>query len=142
MSMPGTVLEMLMATRARQLQPEERLPPEVRFSMDGLVLDPEWVWVVEEGGQVQAALMAMHGHQVAVLMRLAARPTAHLSVLVPLFRKMFKDLRDRGIQAYVVMLDTRVPTEAKLGEVAKRMGAVELDDSCTVMAGPMIPETR
>lgn len=137
----SAILEMLVAAHCRQMREEENLPADLNLGLDQIgKLDPNWVWVVDEGGEITGALIASPCHGIVALWRIVSRPGSSPVNVRKVLRKFFVDIRERGYLGCIVFLDPLNETEAKLARFAKRVGGKTVGGLHMVWAGKIPKE--
>jgi hypothetical protein len=107
----------------RNLRSGEVIPVSLDAGFDLLGdLDLDWIWVYESIGEIKGVLVASRCHGVAFIWRLAILPGQPHSVVIRLLRKFLHDLRERGIQGYMTLIDDSIPRQAKLLRIFEKAG--------------------
>ena len=99
---------------------------DIITGLEPIELDMDWVWVAEHEGKQVAAVVAANFHGIAYCVRLVAIPDAPPTAVRQLLRGASRDARARGTKGFAVMFDITNPTERKLWQLAKRMGAIRI----------------
>lgn len=104
----------------------ERLPEALKEgeSWELLSIDPEWVWLAEDGGKVVGILIAAPCHGMVFIWRVKMLPEASYWSLGKLFRNFIRDLRKRKCLGYIAFLDlVGQKNEQAIARIAARAGA-------------------
>ena len=134
------VVQTLLGNRpnVRTLASTDVLPASFELGFDQLgQLDPQWVWVAERHGQIEGCIVASPCHGVALVWRVTA---LRGGVLLPLLRQFMRDCRTRGMMGYMTLVDSAVPSQAKLRRIVERNGGGTRGPALTLMASPLIRE--
>jgi len=113
---------------ARKLRRDEKLPPDL-FQSTGFAqfdsINEDYCWVIESSGEIVAAILGMNGHGMFFILRMVAASHPPHGWAMVLLRKVFSDLRDRGITVYTTFLMPDIsPAEAKLARIVVRAGGM------------------
>lgn len=130
-----------MGFTIRNWKPGDAFDPELAEEIGKLRLTPELLWVAIEpkpeggDGPVYGYLMGAAGHGIGWLMRLrVVEGHSHLTAL-GLIHRALGDFKRQGLAGFTVMLDQGNEPEARLREMMRSAGAVELSWSgvwCTL----------
>jgi hypothetical protein len=90
--------------------------------MEALELDPRLTWVVEKDGMIVAALVALYGSQMAVLVRLIASSDAPPTWLLALLRYATRDLEEMGAKCIIASLSVDQLAGMKLARMFQLAG--------------------
>ena len=111
----------------RNLRPGEPLPDSLPHKQQpGTVMpQPDWIWLVELRGQPIAMLIAGPVQNIACLLVLAVastpQPGDKVASLMLLLRGSLAQMRERGYAGFMVCLDPKLPAEAKLLQIVRKL---------------------
>lgn len=112
--MSETLTERALA--ARLLRVGEVLPE--KYDSDPLFqvmkYDPNWVWVLEEEGQVAGYLITTPTYPMVTMLRVRIDDSTSASGLIVLLRQFFHDIRQRTFQTVSSHFDMTEETEKRL----------------------------
>jgi hypothetical protein len=133
-----TAMLMQFPESVRLLKKGEYLPASLEVGLDLLgKIDPDWIWIATRLGLVTGVLAASPCHGVAVIWRVIATEAASGTCVLRLLRRFLKDIKERQMLGYVVVLDQHKPIEMKLAEIVKRYGGKSFGSSFMVMASSL-----
>lgn len=132
---PSKLIPFRHEVTTRTLRFDESLPDSLSADLVGVIVDPQWCWVVDVMGVGKvAALLVAPAHGLAIFIRLCVLPEAPRWVLGRLFRKVLDDLSERGYHGYAALLDPSRSEELKLLRIVARAGG-SVHGSGVVVAG-------
>jgi hypothetical protein len=115
----------------RNLHYGEIIPPEFEVGFDKLgMLDRDWVWVLDQGGEIKGILVASPCHQTVVIWRLVGKEP------LKLLRTFGRTVRKLGYQGFMTLLDETSPTQRKLFRIVKRCGGGTMPARFMLAAAP------
>lgn len=122
----------------RHLGKDELIPQFGHGIPESPLAQREWIWVAFSSSTDEpiAILAASPMHDVAMLNRIYATPSAPPSILLGILRKSLADIHSRGYLKYGVFLGLDSPVRGKLLKMVKLSGGKELDGAFTIAYGP------
>ena len=99
-------------------------------------IDYYWQWVAEYNGEIVGQILAAPMHGVLVLLRITASSKAPKNWTVLALRRVLSDAHQRGLSAYVTLLEDRKTNENRLARIAVKAGAVLMPFSGSIAIGP------
>lgn len=122
----------------RHLDKHEEIPQFDHGILESPLAQRDWIWLAysSKDDAPLAILSACPMHNVAMLLRAYAIPSAPKSVFVGLLRKSLADISSRGYTKYGVFLGKSNKFGKKLIRLVKRTGGEIIDDSFVLAMGP------
>ena len=102
-------------------------------------LDMNWVWVACRGEMVVGVLEASPVHGTVMVWRLVMLKDQPFSLLAKLLRAFLREIRERGYDGYMTLVDTSNSVQAKLNRIIERTGGKPMG-TFTLIASPMPKE--
>jgi len=102
-------------------------------------LDMDWIWVACRGEMVVGVLEASPVHGTVMVWRLVMLKGQPFSLLAKLLRTFLREIRQRGYDGYMTLVDTSNATQSKLYKIIERTGGKPLG-TFTLVASPMPKE--
>ena len=136
-------MDVLRGERAvvRLMQSTDRLPADFDIGFDQLGdLDASWVWVSLRQGTITGVLVASPCHGVALIWRLAVRPSESVSTLFKLLRTFLKAIRERKMKGYITWVNPEVETQAKLKDIILKAGGALEQQGFEFLVAPLARE--
>jgi hypothetical protein len=121
---------------ARLLNTGEKIPADLDQDWEMVKLDPDWVWVVESGGQVRGLLVAANFHGTAFILRLKVLPEVGNMGVVRLLRRFKSDCKNRGVSHFLTLADLTTATGRQLKRIVVRCGGMDAG-MYNLMCGPL-----
>jgi hypothetical protein len=109
----------------------EVIPIETGF----LAYDANWVWLAREQGRIVGVLVAARAHDVVLLLELKKVGEASLGWIVPLFRHVARECRERGFERFLTLVTDETKSEINLGSLCQRKGLHGRSATAMVYAG-------
>lgn len=106
----------------RVLRAHEELPKELDVGFEHERIEPEWVWVYEQDGNIKGCLWASPCHGIVHLLGIRALPDVGKGWLYTLFKRAIADVKERGYSGVMVFLEVGRPIDLKLARLAERFG--------------------
>lgn len=123
---------------ARLMRRSDVIPAELEAGFDVLgQLDPDWVWVLEEGTRITGVLVASPAHGTAMLWRISISKQASRVSLVRLLRAFLRDSRSRGIRGYLTVVSLDNKSQSQLARIIERSGGKVIQSGMTMLASSM-----
>ena len=117
--------------RIQHLKAGHLLPAYTGF----LRYDPSWVWVVMDGENMVAALIAAPAHDTVLLLELLRFGEVSGDWIGSLLKQVARECRERGFDRVMTWLSDARPEERKLRKVMETYGGRAETFSGVVMAG-------
>ncbi len=102
-------------------------------------LDMSWIWVACRGAMVVGVLEASPVHGTVMVWRLVMLKDQPFSLLTKLLRTFLREIRERGYDGYMTLVDTSNTEQAKLYRIIERTGGKPVG-MFTLIASPMPKE--
>lgn len=105
------------------------VPEELLVGFEAFKINPEWQWVLEIGGKVEAQMLCANAHGMLIIMRLTAFEGLPPGWLVKFLRGVLRDAKASGVLGYVTFLSDQNPAELKLMRIVQRSGGMLMPQS-------------
>lgn len=105
------------------------VPEELLRGFEAFKIDAEWQWVLVADGKVKAQMLCMNAHGILFILRLTALPDAPGGWAMILFRRVFREAKERGILGYATFLTDANSQERRLMTIVQRAGGCLLPAS-------------
>jgi hypothetical protein len=96
----------------------ETIPIETGF----LAYDANWVWLARENDGIVGVLVGARAHDVVLLLELKKIGDGPLGWIVPLFRHVARECRERGFERFLTLVTDETKGEVNLGALCERKG--------------------
>src|SRR6267378_3343097 len=122
----------------RHLEKDEPIPQFGHGIPESPLAQREWIWIAfsSRDDEPVAILAASPMHDVAMLNRIYATPSAPTSVFVGILRKSLADIYSRGYLKWGVFIGIDSPVREKLLRLVKKDGGKEIEGAFTLAYGP------
>lgn len=122
----------------RHLEKCESIPQFGHGIPESPLAQREWIWIAFNSKRDEpiAILAASPMHDVAMLNRMYATPSAPPSIFVGMLRKSLADIYSRGYSKWGVFIGLDSPVRGKLLRLVKKAGGKEIEGAFTLAYGP------
>lgn len=121
---------------ARQLKDADEFPLHLLPEFASLPLEPEWVWVAEDGGVIVGVIACLRGHGMVLPLRIMVADDAPQSTALLLLRAARRGSQRGGCVGFAAFLNLERDEEARLARIGERMGATVRRVTHVLMGGP------
>lgn len=109
------------------------VPPALMAGFEAWKIDTDWQWVLVYDGKVVAQLLTSNMHGMLYMIRISSLPEAPKGWALRLFRAVIREVRDRGLIGYMVLLCDDTKAQLRLMRIVQRHGGY-LEPICGVLA--------